>query len=136
MKHHERTPLVPIARGKARGSMTTTAIAISMPSALVGQPLRPRNPHINAALKDQLDTLEHAMLAGCTHEPAVLLAERLHALTQHTLGHAFFAFRRASAVEIALKMLPLLAQQRPRRRSASSSASRTAITARPSARSA
>ena len=62
------------------------------------------NPGINAALKDQLDTLEHAMLAGCTHEPAVLLAERLSALTQHTLGHAFFASDGASAVEIALKM--------------------------------
>src|SRR5262249_23456720 len=53
---------------------------------------------------DQLDTLEHAMLAGCTHAPAIELAERLAALTQHTLGHAFFASDGASAVEIALKM--------------------------------
>ena len=44
------------------------------------------------------------MLAGCTHEPAIELAERLSALTQHTLGHAFFASDGASAVEIALKM--------------------------------
>lgn len=36
---------------------------------------------INAALKDQLDRLPHVMLAGCTHEPAVRLAERLSALT-------------------------------------------------------
>ncbi len=59
---------------------------------------------INAAIKDQLDTLPHVMLAGCTHRPAVELAERLSALTGGVLGHCFFASDGASAVEIALKM--------------------------------
>jgi adenosylmethionine-8-amino-7-oxononanoate aminotransferase len=59
---------------------------------------------INAALKDQLDRLPHVMLAGCTHAPAVELAERLSALTGSVLGHCFFASDGASAVEIALKM--------------------------------
>ncbi|WP_349279305.1 adenosylmethionine--8-amino-7-oxononanoate transaminase [Polaromonas hydrogenivorans] len=59
---------------------------------------------INAALKEQLDTLPHVMLAGCTHAPAVELAERLSALTGGVLGHCFFASDGASAVEIALKM--------------------------------
>jgi len=59
---------------------------------------------LNAALRDQLDQLAHVMLAGCTHEPAVQLAERLSALTGGVLGHAFFASDGASAVEIALKM--------------------------------
>ena len=59
---------------------------------------------INAALKDQLDRLPHVMLAGCTHAPAVELAERLSALTGGVLGHAFYASDGASAVEIALKM--------------------------------
>lgn len=59
---------------------------------------------INAAIKQQLDTLPHVMLAGCTHEPAVQLAERLSALTGGALGHTFFASDGASAVEIALKM--------------------------------
>jgi adenosylmethionine-8-amino-7-oxononanoate aminotransferase len=62
------------------------------------------DPGINAALKDQLDRLEHVMLAGCTHAPAVELAERLNALTGGVLGHSFFASDGASAVEIALKM--------------------------------
>lgn len=62
------------------------------------------NPRINAALVDQLGRLEHAMLAGFTHEPVVALAERLSALTGGVLGHAFFASDGASAVEIALKM--------------------------------
>jgi adenosylmethionine-8-amino-7-oxononanoate aminotransferase len=105
MKHHERLPLGPVARGHGpwlydrAGRRYLDAIS-SWWVNLFGH----ANPRINAALKDQLDTLEHAMLAGCTHEPAIELAERLSALTQHTLGHAFFASDGASAVEIALKM--------------------------------
>lgn len=59
---------------------------------------------INTALKDQLDRLPHVMLAGCTHRPAVELAERLSDRTGHVLGHCFFGSDGASAVEIALKM--------------------------------
>ncbi|MFM0022966.1 adenosylmethionine--8-amino-7-oxononanoate transaminase [Paraburkholderia azotifigens] len=105
MKHHERYPLVPVSRGAGAwlydraGHRYLDAIS-SWWVNLFGH----ANPRINAALKDQLDTLEHAMLAGCTHEPAIELAERLSALTQNTLGHAFFASDGASAVEIALKM--------------------------------
>jgi adenosylmethionine-8-amino-7-oxononanoate aminotransferase len=59
---------------------------------------------LNAAVIDQLQTLPHVMLAGCTHAPAVQLAERLSALTGGVLGHCFFASDGASATEIALKM--------------------------------
>jgi adenosylmethionine-8-amino-7-oxononanoate aminotransferase len=59
---------------------------------------------IKNAIKQQLDTLPHVMLAGCTHAPAVTLAEKLSALTGGALGHTFFASDGASAVEIALKM--------------------------------
>ncbi|MCY1254263.1 Adenosylmethionine-8-amino-7-oxononanoate aminotransferase [compost metagenome] len=62
------------------------------------------NRAINAALTAQIETLEHVMLAGCTHAPAVELAERLSDLTGGALGHAFYASDGASAVEIALKM--------------------------------
>lgn len=58
---------------------------------------------LHAAIRQQLDALPHVMLAGCTHEPAVRLAERLSARTGGALGHAFFASDGASAVEIALK---------------------------------
>jgi adenosylmethionine-8-amino-7-oxononanoate aminotransferase len=105
MKHHERLPLIPVARGKGAwlydhdGRRYLDAIS-SWWVNLFGH----ANDDINAALKTQLDTLEHAMLAGCTHDAAVELAERLSALTQGTLGHAFFASDGACAVEIALKM--------------------------------
>ena len=62
------------------------------------------NPRINAALRAQLDELEHVILAGFTHRPVVELSERLAALTGGALGHAFYASDGASATEIALKM--------------------------------
>ena len=62
------------------------------------------NPRINGALRDQMERLEHVILAGCTHEPAVELAEGLSALTGGELGHCFYASDGASATEIALKM--------------------------------
>ncbi|WP_124949554.1 adenosylmethionine--8-amino-7-oxononanoate transaminase [Sulfuriferula thiophila] len=60
------------------------------------------NPRINAAICDQLNQIEHVMLAGCTHAPVVALSERLGQLTG--LGHAFYGSDGASATEIALKM--------------------------------
>ncbi|MDP2024719.1 adenosylmethionine--8-amino-7-oxononanoate transaminase [Sulfuriferula sp.] len=60
------------------------------------------NPRINAALRDQLEQVEHVMLAGLTHAPVIKLSERLAQLTG--LGHAFYGSDGASAVEIALKM--------------------------------
>lgn len=62
------------------------------------------HPTLNAALSRQLETLSHVMLAGCTHAPAIELAERLRALTGDTLTRTFFASDGASAVEIAMKM--------------------------------
>ena len=103
MKHHEQFPLVPIRRGEGawlidyEGKRYLDAVS-SWWVNLFGH----ANPRINAALKNQLDQLEHAMLAGFTHEPAIELSERLAKLTG--LGHAFYGSDGASAVEIALKM--------------------------------
>ena len=111
MQHHAQTgtpghlPLVPIARGQGAwlydfdGKRYLDGIS-SWWTNLFGH----ANPRINAALRDQLDTLEHVMLAGFTHQPVVELSERLSALTGGTLGHAFYASDGASATEIALKM--------------------------------
>jgi adenosylmethionine-8-amino-7-oxononanoate aminotransferase len=60
------------------------------------------HPAIRAALVDQLDRLDHVMLAGFTHAPVIELSERLAALSG--LGHAFYGSDGASATEIALKM--------------------------------
>lgn len=62
------------------------------------------NPRINAAVRAQLDTLEHVILAGFTHEPVVRLSERLLALAPPGLARCFYADNGSAAVEIALKM--------------------------------
>ncbi len=105
MQHHETVPLVAVRNGSGPwlydhdGNRYLDAIS-SWWVNLFGH----ANPRINAALKQQLDTLEHAMLAGFTHEPVVALSEQLSALTDDVLGHCFYASDGASAVEIALKM--------------------------------
>ncbi|MBC3870822.1 adenosylmethionine--8-amino-7-oxononanoate transaminase [Undibacterium oligocarboniphilum] len=105
MQHHETVPLIPVSHGCGAwlydmdGKRYLDAIS-SWWVNLFGH----ANPRINAALKDQLDQLEHAMLAGFTHTPVIELSEKLTALTSHQLGHCFYASDGASAVEIALKM--------------------------------
>ncbi len=105
MKVHETLPLVPIARGDGAwlydfdGRRYLDAVS-SWWVNLFGH----SHPYINAALRDQLDSLEQVMLAGFTHAPVVELAERLAASAPGSLGHAFFASDGASATEIALKM--------------------------------
>jgi adenosylmethionine-8-amino-7-oxononanoate aminotransferase len=62
------------------------------------------HPRLNAALADQASRLEHVMFAGCTHEPAVLLAERLLTLAPSGLCRVFYSDNGSTAVEVALKM--------------------------------
>ncbi len=62
------------------------------------------HPFINAALREQMEKLEHVILAGFTHEPAVRLAERLIQLAPAGLNRCFYADNGSSAVEVALKM--------------------------------
>ena len=63
-----------------------------------------RHPRIVAGLKDQLDRLDHIMLAGMTHEPAVALAEELIRVAPPGLSRVFYADNGSSAIEVALKM--------------------------------
>ena len=98
-------PMIPIARGQGvwlhdfDGNRYLDGIS-SWWVNLFGH----ANPRINAALRAQLDELEHVILAGFTHRPVVELSERLSALTDNALGHCFYASDGASATEIALKM--------------------------------
>ena len=105
MKQHESFPLVAITKGKGawlydeNGNALLDAIS-SWWTNLFGH----SNPRINQAITEQLEKIEHVMLAGFTHPPVVELSEKLSALTKHHLGHVFYASDGASAVEIALKM--------------------------------
>ncbi len=105
MKDHETLPLIPVRRGKGvwledfDGKRYIDAIS-SWWVNLFGH----ANPRINEAVKAQLDTLEHVLLAGFSHEPAIRVAERLVQITPPGLDRCFFADNGSSAVEVALKM--------------------------------
>ena len=105
MKDHEWLQLLPVKSGHGvwledmEGNRYIDAIS-SWWVNLFGH----ANPHISAAVSEQASRLEHVILAGVTHEPAVRLAEKLVAITPPGLDRVFFADSGASAVEISLKM--------------------------------
>jgi adenosylmethionine-8-amino-7-oxononanoate aminotransferase len=104
-EHAAQLPLIPIVRGDgawlvdADGKRYLDGIS-SWWSNLFGH----ANPRIAAAIAAQAARLNHVMLAGFTHEPAVQLAEELVRITPPGLTRVSFAGDGASAVEIALKM--------------------------------
>jgi adenosylmethionine-8-amino-7-oxononanoate aminotransferase len=105
MKDHEWLPMIPIRSGKGvwledfDGNRYLDAIS-SWWVNLFGH----ANPEINHRVRGQLESLEHVILAGFTHEPAIDLAERLVAITPAGLDRCFYADNGSAAVEVALKM--------------------------------
>ncbi|SFV60437.1 Adenosylmethionine-8-amino-7-oxononanoate aminotransferase [hydrothermal vent metagenome] len=105
MKDHETLPLIPISKGEGvylydfNNKSYIDAIS-SWWVNIFGHV----NPYISAKIKEQLDTLEHVLLAGFTHKPAIDLAEKLVNITPKGLEKLFFADNGSSAVEVALKM--------------------------------
>ncbi|HEY5781973.1 MAG TPA: adenosylmethionine--8-amino-7-oxononanoate transaminase [Lysobacter sp.] len=112
MREHlsDTLPLLPIARGEGPwlighdGRRYLDAIS-SWWTNLFGH----AEPRIAAAIARQASTLEHVILAGCSHAPAVELAERLLAIAPREAGRepltkVFFADNGSAGVEVALKM--------------------------------
>ena len=106
MKDHENSPIIPIKKGQGvwledfEGNRYLDAIS-SWWVNLFGH----ANPHINAALKDQLDTLEQVIFAGFTHEPAIQLAETLVTLSPEGLTRCFYADNGRSCIENEFSLL-------------------------------
>ncbi|MFC3552368.1 adenosylmethionine--8-amino-7-oxononanoate transaminase [Lysobacter cavernae] len=111
MREHPHTlPLLPIERGEGPwligrdGRRYLDAIS-SWWTNLFGH----AEPRIAAAIARQATTLEHVILAGCSHAPAVELAERLLAIAprevdREPLAKVFYADNGSAGVEVALKM--------------------------------
>jgi adenosylmethionine-8-amino-7-oxononanoate aminotransferase len=105
MKDHETLPLIPIKSGKGvylydfEGNSYIDAVS-SWWVNLFGH----ANKKINERIKIQVDTLEHVLLAGFTHEPAIELAHKLVNITPEALKKVFYVDNGSSAVEAALKM--------------------------------
>ena len=105
MKDPEFLPLIPIRRGQGvwledfEGHRYLDAVS-SWWVNLFGH----SNPRINAALTQQLEELEHVILAGFSHSAVVELSERLVKLAPPGLTRCFYADNGSSAVEVAVKM--------------------------------
>jgi len=103
MKDHEFLPIIPIKKAKGiyledfEGNRYIDAIS-SWWVNIFGH----SNEYINSKIKKQLETLEHVIFAGFTHEGAVKLSKRLCKLTG--FDKVFYADNGSSAVEIAIKM--------------------------------
>ncbi|MCF7221953.1 adenosylmethionine--8-amino-7-oxononanoate transaminase [Marilutibacter chinensis] len=118
-------PLLPVARGDGpwlvgRDGRRYLDAVSSWWTNLFGH----AEPRIAAAIAEQALTLEHVILAGCSHAPAVELAERLLAIApcgdspasgerasptgvapgKTALGKVFYADNGSAGVEVALKM--------------------------------
>jgi len=109
-EHPDLLPLVPIARGEGAwlvghdGRRYLDAVS-SWWTNLFGH----AEPRIANAIGRQAHQLEQVMLAGFSHEPAVVLAERLLAIAPRQAGRAplakvFYADNGSAGVEVALKM--------------------------------
>jgi len=105
MKDHEELPPIPIRRGQGvwledfDGRRYLDCVS-SWWVNLFGH----SNPRINAAVRNQLERLEHVILAGFTHEPVIELSEALVRVLPAGLTHCFYADNGSSAVEVAVKM--------------------------------
>lgn len=109
-EHPDILPLLPIARGQGAwlidhaGTHYLDAVS-SWWTNLHGH----AEPRIAQAIAEQSRTLEHVLLAGFSHAPAVELAEHLLRLAPRQTGRAplskvFYADNGSAGVEVALKM--------------------------------
>ena len=105
MKDYEFLPLIPIkkAHGVYLEDFEENKYIDSISSWWVNI-FGHTNSYINEKIVEQLNSLEHVILAGFTHEPIVKLTKRLVDLTPKGLEKAFYADNGSSAVEVALKM--------------------------------
>ena len=105
MKDHEWLEMIPIRRAEGvwledyNGQRYLDAIS-SWWVNLFGH----GHPAIADAVSQQMHDLEHVMLAGFSHAPAIELAERLCAIAPGPMQRVFYGENGSSAIEIALKM--------------------------------
>ena len=105
MKDHETVPMIPVRRARGvwledyDGKRYLDAIS-SWWVNLFGH----ANPGINAAVRAQVEDLEHVILAGFTHAPIIELSEALVRLVPPNLNRCFYADNGSAAIEVAIKM--------------------------------
>src|SRR4051794_35684550 len=71
-----------------------------------------RHPRIDAAVREQLDSVAHTTMLGLSHPPAIELARRLVEIAPPGLSRVFYSDSGSTATEIAVKMAFQFWQQR------------------------
>ncbi|MGX3045523.1 adenosylmethionine--8-amino-7-oxononanoate transaminase [Helicobacter sp. T3_23-1056] len=105
LQNDENIPLIPIKKAKGvylydfNGQKYIDCVS-SWWVNLFGH----QNKTINKAIKKQLKTLEHIILAGFSHEQIIRFSHRLTSLLSAPLNKCFYADNGSSAIEVALKM--------------------------------
>ena len=105
MKDYEELPPIPIERG--RGVCLYDVYGkeyIDIISSWWCNLLGHCNPAVNAAVKEQIERLEHVIFANFTHEPAIRLCEELSEIVPRGLTKFNFSDNGSASVECALKM--------------------------------
>ena len=105
MKDYETLPPIVVERGEGvrlfdKNGKEYIDIVSSWWCNLLGH----CNPKINAAVKEQIDRLEHVIFANFTHEPAIELCVELMKIIPQGLCKFNFSDNGSAAVECALKM--------------------------------
>mgnify|MGYP003402405737 FL=1 len=102
-----KTASAPIAITKGKGALLWDENGKEYIDAIASWWVNPyghSNTYIADAIYKQLTTLEHVLFGGFTHEPAVVLAEKLMAILPKNQQKLFFSDNGSTAVEIAIKV--------------------------------
>lgn len=103
MQEHQNFPIIPIkkAQGIYLYDFNDNAYMDLISSWWVNL-FGHNNAYISQQLKNQIDDLEHVLLASFSHKPIITLSQRLCQLTG--MDKCFYADNGSSCIEIALKM--------------------------------
>ncbi len=102
-----KTAALPIAIKKGKGALLWDENDKEFIDAIASWWVNPYG-HSNTVIADaiykQLTTLEHVLFGGFTHEPAILVAEKLIEILPKNQQKIFFSDNGSTAVEVAIKV--------------------------------
>ena len=102
-----KTASAPIAITKGKGALLWDENGKEYIDAIASWWVNPyghSNKYIAESIYKQLTTLEHVLFGGFTHEPAVVLAEKLMVILPKNQQKLFFSDNGSTAVEVAIKV--------------------------------